>query len=61
MSYQRQMGRKSKPNIYGASGGNNDEAQLRAEKAKRIRAQRLATLRRENLALDAKFGFDQFD
>eukprot|EP00581_Thalassiosira_minuscula_P005178 CAMPEP_0183736688 /NCGR_PEP_ID=MMETSP0737-20130205/49979_1 /TAXON_ID=385413 /ORGANISM="Thalassiosira miniscula, Strain CCMP1093" /LENGTH=216 /DNA_ID=CAMNT_0025970759 /DNA_START=39 /DNA_END=686 /DNA_ORIENTATION=- len=59
-AYQRQMGRKSKPNIYGPSGGSSndtDDALARAEKARRIRAQRIANLRREDAALDAKFGF----
>ena len=71
--YQRQMGRKSqKPNIYGpssggggGSGNDNDdplsEAAARAEKSRRLRLQRQATQRRENAALDSKFGFDEFD
>ena len=60
--YQRQMGRRAKPNIYGPSGGQDaDDAAARADKARRLRRQRLATLRREDAALDAKFGFDEFD
>lgn len=70
------MGRKSqKPNIFGlrnsggGGGGTNDnynddplaEAAARAEKTRRLRQQRQANLRRENAALDSKFGFEEFD
>ena len=63
-SYQRQMGRRSKPNIYGPSGGNSndrDDAAARAEKARQIRQQRLANQRKEDAILDSKFGFEEFN
>eukprot|EP00571_Detonula_confervacea_P015151 CAMPEP_0172308022 /NCGR_PEP_ID=MMETSP1058-20130122/8746_1 /TAXON_ID=83371 /ORGANISM="Detonula confervacea, Strain CCMP 353" /LENGTH=2557 /DNA_ID=CAMNT_0013020353 /DNA_START=95 /DNA_END=7768 /DNA_ORIENTATION=- len=64
-SYQRQMGRKSKPNIYGPSSSSNgndkDADEARRDKYRRLRLQRLANLRREDHALDVKFGFDEFD
>ena len=68
--YQRQMGngggRKSKPNIYGPSGGSSspnaaDTAASRAEKSRQLRAKRLIKLRQSNAELDQKFDFIEYD
>ncbi|KAL7551487.1 hypothetical protein ACHAWF_014678 [Thalassiosira exigua] len=65
--YQRQMGRSSRrpPNLYGGGGGDDDDrdpnsAAARAERSRRLRRQRRANLRREDAALDAKFGFENY-
>lgn len=56
------MGRKSKPNIYGPSGGNDKETdEARRDKWRKLRLQKQATLRKEDHALDVKFGFDDFN
>ena len=50
---------------YGGGGGDDDDAATaaaaRVERARNLRRQRLANLRREDAALDAKFGFDEYD
>ncbi|KAL7468775.1 hypothetical protein ACHAXS_009012 [Conticribra weissflogii] len=62
--YQRQLGRKSRPpNLYGPSSSSNDpeDPATKADRAQRIRAQRMANRRKEDAALDSKFGFEEFD
>jgi len=62
--YQRQMGssRSSKPNIYGPSSASDPSAdEARADRARKLRRQRLANLRAENAALDARFGYAEYD
>ena len=67
-SYQRQFGggggKKSKPNIYGASGGTSptkNDAASRAEKQRQLRQLRLKKLREEATLLDEKFGYINYD
>ena len=61
--YQRQMGRRSAPSSSSGLRTTDDtsDALARAERARRLREQRIANLRKEDKALDAKFGYDEFD
>ena len=64
-SYQRQMGRRSGPSsssgLRTSDDTSSDNAVARAERARRFREQRIANLRRDDKALDAKFGYEEFD
>jgi DNA polymerase epsilon subunit 1 len=70
--YQRQTtgrggGRGGGDNNNGGGGDGSGfsasatAAAERSDRARRLRRQRLATLRREDAALDSRFGFDEFD
>ncbi len=63
------MGRSKGPTNRSSSGlrtttsddTSSDNALARAERARRFREQRIANLRRDDMALDAKFGYEEFD
>jgi len=60
------MGRKGGNNNNSSSSGlrttdDTSDALARAERARRFREQRIANLRRDDKALDSKFGYDEFD
>ena len=62
--YQRQMGRRSAPSSSSGLRTTSDDtsdALARAERARRLREQRIANLRRDDKALDSKFGYEEFD
>lgn len=65
--YQRQMGRRSGPSSSIRSGPRTtspddmSEALARADRARRLREQRIANIRRDEKGLDAKFGYEEFD
>ena len=63
--YQRQMGAsRPRPGVNGPTPPSSSDPPAedsRADRARRLRRQRLANLRSENAALDARFGYAEYD
>ena len=57
----RKGGNKSSSGLRTTDDTSTDNALARAERARRFREQRIANLRRDDMALDAKFGYEEFD